>query len=59
VCLLLPLRLSAALREEMGGNTMDTLVLTRLSGWRIVLGKWVATAALQVLMALTVLPYLN
>ena len=58
VCLLLPLRLSAALREEMGGNTMDTLVLTRLSGWRIVLGKWVATAALQVLMALTVLPYL-
>jgi hypothetical protein len=42
----------------MGGNTMDTLVLTRLSGWRIVLGKWVATAALQVLMALTVLPYL-
>ena len=58
VCLLLPLRLSAALREEMGGNTMDTLVLTRLSGWRIVLGKWVATAALQVLMAMTVLPYL-
>ena len=58
VCLLLPLRLSAALREEMGGNTMDTLVLTRLSGWRIVLGKWVATVALQVLMALTVLPYL-
>jgi hypothetical protein len=58
VCLLLPLRLSGALREEMGGNTMDTLVLTRLSGWRIVIGKWVATAALQVLMALTVLPYL-
>ena len=58
VCLLLPLRLSNALREEMSGHTMDTLVLTRLSAWRIVLGKWVATAALQVLVVMTVLPYL-
>ena len=58
VCLLLPLRLSNALREEMSGHTMDTLVLTRLSAWRIVLGKWVATTALQVLVAVTVLPYL-
>lgn len=58
VCLLLPARAANALRDEMGGNTMDTLVLTRLSAWRITLGKWAATGALQVLGIITVLPYL-
>ncbi len=58
VCILLPFRVSGALREEMGGNTMDTLVLTRLSAWRITLGKWLATGALQVLIVITTLPYL-
>ena len=58
VCVLLPLRVANALRDEMGGNTLDTLVLTRLSAWRITLGKWLATSALQVLVAMTVLPYL-
>jgi hypothetical protein len=58
ICILLPLRAANALRDEMSGNTLDTLVLTRLSAWRITLGKWIATASLQVLMAITVLPYL-
>jgi ABC-type transport system involved in multi-copper enzyme maturation permease subunit len=58
VCLLLPARAANALRDELGGNTMDTLVLTRLSAWRITLGKWAATGALQVLGVITVLPYL-
>ena len=58
VCVLLPMRVANALRDEMGGNTLDTLVLTRLSAWRITLGKWLATSALQVLVAMTVLPYL-
>jgi hypothetical protein len=58
VCILLPMRVANALRDEMGGNTMDTLVLTRLSAWRITLGKWLATGALQILVAITVLPYL-
>jgi hypothetical protein len=58
VCILLPMRVANALRDEMGGNTMDMLVLTQLSAWRITLGKWLATAALQVLVAMTVLPYL-
>lgn len=58
VCLLLPLRVANALRDETSGNTLDTLLLTRLSAWRITLGKWLATCALQILVAITVLPYL-
>lgn len=58
VCGLLPLRGANALHEELRGNTIDTLVLTRLSGWRITLGKWIAVAAQQVLTSITVLPYL-
>ncbi|HWB06000.1 MAG TPA: hypothetical protein VG796_23460 [Verrucomicrobiales bacterium] len=58
ICILLPMRVANALRDEMSGNTMDTLVLTQLSAWRITLGKWLATGALQILVAVTVLPYL-
>jgi hypothetical protein len=58
VCVLLPMRVANALRDEVSSNTMDTLLLTRLSAWRITLGKWLATGALQVLIAITVLPYL-
>ncbi|MES2707007.1 MAG: hypothetical protein V4726_10440 [Verrucomicrobiota bacterium] len=58
VCGLLPLRGANALNEELRGNTIDTLVLTRLSGWRITLGKWIAVAAQQLLTTVTVLPYL-
>jgi len=58
VCVLLPLRSANALRDESGGNTLDTLLLTHLSAWRITLGKWLATCALQVLVAMTALPYL-
>lgn len=58
ICLLLPMRLANALRDESGGNTLDTLLLTQLSAWRIALGKWLATCALQVLVAMTALPYL-
>jgi len=58
LCLLLPMRLANALRDESGGNTLDTLLLTQLSAWRIALGKWLATCALQLLVAMTALPYL-
>lgn len=58
VCLLLPLRVANALRDEISANTLDTLLLTRLSAWRITLGKWLATCTLQALVAVTVLPYL-
>jgi len=58
VCGLLPLRAAGALHDELRGNTIDTLILTRLTGWRITLGKWVAVVAQQGLAAVTVLPYL-
>ena len=58
VCGLLPLRAAGALHDELRGNTIDTLILTRLTGWRITLGKWVAVVAQQILATVTVLPYL-
>jgi hypothetical protein len=58
VCVLLPLRCANALRDESSANTLDTLLLTHLSAWRITLGKWLATCALQALVAMTALPYL-
>ena len=58
VCGLLPLRAAGALHDELKENTIDTLVMTRLTGWRITLGKWLAVVAQQCLAAITVLPYL-
>jgi len=52
----LPLRSLGALSEEREGSTMDVLVLTNLDGWSIVSGKWLATAAMIVLAAVSVLP---
>ena len=57
VCGLLPLRAAGALHDELKGNTIDTLMMTRLTGWRITLGKWIAVVAMQCLAAVTVLPY--
>lgn len=58
VCGLLPLRAAGALHDELRGNTIDTLILTKLTGWRITLGKWIAVVAQQGLATVTVLPYL-
>jgi hypothetical protein len=55
--LALPWRGLSGLRSEMDGRTLDLLVLTRLTAWRIVLGKWVALSAQAVLFLLTLLPY--
>lgn len=52
----LPLRSLGALSEEREGSTMDVLVLTNLDGWSIVSGKWLATASLILLAAVSVLP---
>jgi hypothetical protein len=54
----LPMRNTAALSDERTSNTLDTLMLTRLTPWRIVWGKWSATFALTLLTAVSVLPYL-
>ena len=53
-----PLRGVAALSSEIKGNTIDMMVLTRLSAWRIVFGKWVAIVSQSALILSTIIPYL-
>lgn len=53
-----PLRGTGALSSEVKGNTIDMMVLTRLSAWRIVFGKWVAIVSQSALLLSTIIPYL-
>lgn len=55
--LVIPLRGLGGLRAEMDSRTLDLLVLTRLSSWRIVMGKWVALVAQAALFLIALLPY--
>ncbi len=58
VLVIQPLRGIAALSAEVKGNTIDMMVLTRLSAWRIVFGKWVAIVSQSALLLSTIIPYL-
>jgi len=58
VLLIQPLRGIGALSSEVKGNTIDMMVLTRLSAWRIVFGKWVAIVSQSALLLSTIIPYL-
>jgi len=58
LCLVLPFRVSNAISEEVKLNTLDMLMLTRLSSGRIVFGKWAAVAVQSLLIAVSLLPYL-
>ncbi len=58
VLLIQPLRGMGALSSEIKGNTIDMMVLTRLSAWRIVAGKWSAIVSQSALMMITIIPYL-
>ncbi len=58
LCMILPLRGFSALAGEIQQNTMDMLVLTRLSALRIVFGKWASLAAQLTLVAVSLLPYI-
>ncbi|MCW1921518.1 hypothetical protein OKA05_03070 [Luteolibacter arcticus] len=53
-----PLRGVGALHNEIKGNTIDLMVLTRLGAWRIVLGKWVAIVSQTALLLTAIVPYL-
>lgn len=57
LCFVFPLSAFSALAGEIKANTMDMLVLTRLSAGRIVLGKWAAVAGLSLLVTVSILPY--
>jgi hypothetical protein len=53
-----PLSGFSALAGEMKANTMDMLVLTRLSAGRIVLGKWASIIVQSLLVTVSVVPYI-
>jgi len=58
LCFIMPFRVSNALAEEVKLNTLDMLLLTRLSCSRIVLGKWTSVALQSLLIALSLMPYI-
>ena len=53
-----PLRGIGAISSEVKGNTIDMMVLTRLSARRIVHGKWFAIVSQSALIFATIVPYL-
>ncbi len=58
VLLVLPLNGLNAISGEIKANTLELIFLTRLSAFRIVVGKWLAILAQCLLLVSTVLPYL-
>ena len=58
VLIVQPLRGIGALHNEIKGNTIDLMVLTRLGAWRIVLGKWVSIVSQSALLLTAITPYL-
>jgi len=54
---LVPLRGLVAVSHEIKNHTMETIMLTRLTAWRVVVGKWSALFAQSVLLVSAVLPY--
>ena len=51
-----PLRGISAVATEIKQNTIDLMVLTRLSAWRIVYGKWLSIVSQSFLIGLAILP---
>lgn len=58
LCVIFPLCGFSALAGEIKSNTMDMLVLTRLSAGRIVLGKWAAIVVQSLLVTVSLAPYI-
>lgn len=56
--LIMPARGLGAVSAEVKANTLDLVQLTKLTAFRIVLGKWVALVAQTLLLVAAVLPYL-
>jgi hypothetical protein len=58
VLVIQPMRAANALSAEITGNTIEMMVLTRLSAWRIVFGKWIAIVSQSALILTSIIPYL-
>lgn len=55
--LVTPARALAGLQAEIESRAVDLLLLTRLTAWRIVLGKWISLLAQAALLVVAMLPY--
>lgn len=58
VCGLQPLRGLHAIAAETSGDTIDLVMITRLSSWKIVFGKWVSLVGQSFIFSISLLPYL-
>jgi ABC-type transport system involved in multi-copper enzyme maturation permease subunit len=52
-----PARALAGLQAELESRAVDLLMLTRLTAWRVVLGKWISLLAQAALLVVALLPY--
>lgn len=58
VLIVQPLRGLSAIATEIRENTIDLMVMTRLSAWRIAYGKWVSLMSQSALIVTAVAPYI-
>lgn len=58
VLVIQPLRGIGVLHSEIKSNTIELMVLTRLSAWRIVLGKWISIVSQSALLLIAIVPYI-
>lgn len=55
---LVPALASQGIEKEISGNTLELLLLTRISSYRLVLGKWASVIVQTTLLVTSALPYL-
>jgi hypothetical protein len=58
IVFVMPLRGLTALTSEFQDRTIELVLLTRLSAWRIVTGKWASLVLQTLLITVALLPYL-
>lgn len=58
VLIIQPIRGIGALHREVHAKTIELMVLTRLSAWKIVLGKWISIVSQSGLILAAIIPYL-
>ena len=56
--ILVPAMASQGIEKEVTGKTLDLLLLTRISSYRLVLGKWASVVVQSTLLVTSALPYL-
>ncbi|BCX50028.1 hypothetical protein HAHE_39360 [Haloferula helveola] len=58
VLVIQPVRGIGSLHREVQARTIELMVLTRLSAWKIVLGKWISIVSQSALLLAAIIPYL-